>query len=456
MLTRLVTAIAFATTYTALHFAITAAEDFQAHQRFREAPARATALLDALPNDAEAHADFLYENAPFLGETRDLLGPPLTTVPPGFADSLITAVHADQAALRRELDESTAPLPGWSLAAAMTIAAAVALRRRRHRAADGLAAFVGTHARRRPWWWRPVFLTTSGLGLALVVAGFLTGQLALRSNSFPFGARIATVVGGVAALLGGLLVLRYSRPRSARDAVRALRADGRRPVLYLRAFDDDHTAAKVDNAPSVGTTGLMLHTREEQLADALHAFGPVIAVGRPGEPLPLLGAARFYLPDAEWQDGVARLMDEARLVVLRLGSGEGLWWEVERAHATQPPRKLLLLLTDDPGPAARLADLVGSGPLLAGVVPGNALASAAVAFDDDWTPHVHQVSPNRHGVPAYHVAKAMQEALASVGTRKPTMAVRVNLGLLVTLGKGLLIVPVGVLGLRLARLLDLL
>jgi hypothetical protein len=40
-------------------------------------------------------------------------------------------------------------------------------------------------------------------------------------------------------------------------------------------------------------------TQEEQLVEALKPAGPVVAVGRPGERLPPVGARRIYLVDDE-------------------------------------------------------------------------------------------------------------------------------------------------------------
>jgi hypothetical protein len=48
-------------------------------------------------------------------------------------------------------------------------------------------------------------------------------------------------------------------------------------------------------------------------------IGPFVAIGRPGERLPQLGAIRLYVADPEWQEMVTRLMSEAALVVLRAG-----------------------------------------------------------------------------------------------------------------------------------------
>jgi len=89
---------------------------------------------------------------------------------------------------------------------------------------------------------------------------------------------------------------------------------GRQPVVYLRSFSDDRPAARLNGG----------RTEEEHLAAVLEPVGPFVAVGRPGEPLPELGARRMYLKDAEWKDVVERLIRSAKLVVIRTGNGPGL------------------------------------------------------------------------------------------------------------------------------------
>ena len=56
---------------------------------------------------------------------------------------------------------------------------------------------------------------------------------------------------------------------------------------------------------------------EEDLAEAVRPIGDLVAVGQPGEPLPLPGAARMYWTNDEWQDAVLKRMREAPLVIIR-------------------------------------------------------------------------------------------------------------------------------------------
>lgn len=126
-----------------------------------------------------------------------------------------------------------------------------------------------------------------------------------------------------------------TRQRDTRPLAREyLESLDRPPVVYLRSFDDDERGARIKGEL----------TEEEHLGKVLSQLGPFTAVGRPGEPLPAMGAARVYLGDDEWQAAVEKLMERARLVVIRTGRTNGLEWEVERAARLLTPERLVLLV----------------------------------------------------------------------------------------------------------------
>jgi len=104
-------------------------------------------------------------------------------------------------------------------------------------------------------------------------------------------------------------------------------------VLYLRSFQSD-----------TWMLGQGVTSEEEQLAKALRRVGELIAIGRPSEKLPLPGAVRMYVSDAEWQSAVTEHMASARVVVLRAGAGNGLFWELREAISKIPPEKLVILV----------------------------------------------------------------------------------------------------------------
>jgi hypothetical protein len=452
--------IAAVLTYVALHFVVTAGLARWDRARYEEAPARAAAFISVANRYAQGDSASLaelpairqwFEDSPRDTTTRYSIESATAagSADAYFADNLAEDIAEDQAVLDRSVGESGPAALNWAAGAAVFLLVAWVLRRRRRDSAAEIVEVVSRFVPPRPWWRRPVFLVLSGLGSALLLTGFVAGVMVFRIRDIPWSARGFILLGCVVTLIAGVLILRPSRPRSARSAVQTLRADGRKPVLYLRSFADDRTASKVDAVPGGIQNALVsIHTREEQLADSLNAIGPVVAVGKPKEPLPHLGAARFYLPYDDWRPAVLRLMELSQLIVLRLGPGEGLWWEVEQARTTQPADKLVLLIPGDrDGLAERLDEFLPTPSKLDKISSGDSWTSAVVTFDPQWTPQVYEVGPHPGvktppSTPAQHVARAMQGALAKVRPYEKSMVVRTNLSMLKTLGKGLLLIPV--------------
>ncbi|NKE57012.1 transferase [Lentzea sp. PSKA42] len=459
-MTRLVTAIAAVVGYVALMLAITAGIELRERNAFHDAPTQYASFVAALDSGSatgtRAVARWFREHAPSSSRASasislgaDAAEDGETDLARRFTDDVAAKIEQDQRALDEKSARAWSRAVPWLVAGAILTAATLFLRHRRRAANAEVVELVDQYVPPRPLWRRPVFLVVSGIGYTLLVGGFFAVVAATRANELPWAARGFLLAGGVVALPAAYFVLRYSRPRAARGAAQALRADWRKPVLYLRGFGDDPDAAVVDELPGALSAGLLsIHSREEHLIGALGAFGPVVAVGRPGEQLPHLGAARFYLPGDDWQSGVLRLMELSQLIVLRLGDGEGVWWEVDQARATQPPRKLVLLIPGDrPDLAERLDAHLPIPARLdkAGTLPGR-WTSAVVVFDTDWTPRVQPVGPfpgekNRNGAPVFYVARAMQQALRSIGAHKRAMGLRINSHMLAVYGKVLLLVP---------------
>lgn len=141
-------------------------------------------------------------------------------------------------------------------------------------------------------------------------------------------------------------IWRRSRQQEAPDAAEAMRRDPRPPVLYLRSFRDDDEAV-LDDGSGLKRRAMQLARRatpEEELADILDRAGPLVAIGKPGEPLPELGAARLYVAHDQWQQRVMALMAQAQLVVVRVGTSPGVLWEIEQALATLPRQRLVLVI----------------------------------------------------------------------------------------------------------------
>jgi hypothetical protein len=127
---------------------------------------------------------------------------------------------------------------------------------------------------------------------------------------------------------------------------------------------------------------------EEQLAGVLRRFGPMIAIGRPGESVAAGGAVRAYLSDDNWQDFVLGNIDRAQLVLLQIESTEGTWWEFGQCVRRIPPERLLLMLTAKFGSQQRYDEMrVLAERTLGLVLPRNMGDAAFLYFDPDGTVH---------------------------------------------------------------------
>jgi hypothetical protein len=184
-----------------------------------------------------------------------------------------------------------------------------------------------------------VVMTGIGLkrtGIALIVlGGLLYGALGGVDSDNPTVLLTAPLM-----MMVGVLIYFRGRQQAARAVAESssARPGGSKPdVLYLRSFKSD---------PATSFKKLMsgFTTEEEQLAEVLRPFGDLVAIGRPGEPLPLPGAVRMYATEAEWKELVLNRMRSASLVVIRAGAGPGLAWEVREAFATLKPKQLVILV----------------------------------------------------------------------------------------------------------------
>ena len=227
-------------------------------------------------------------------------------------------------------------------------------------------------------------------------------------QSKPTSSAQAMLGGVVSALLGlwflalGARRFAIARQHMATGADEVLSTDPRPAILYLRSFiQDEQRAPGEPDQPShmfrpadrVVLPGFWLNRRhmtfEEMLCNAMRRSAPVIAIGRPGEQLPRLGASRKYVPSHSWQAEVLRMFGATRFTCLVLGSSEGLQWELNAVLHQGNPRKVLLVFPQNANPQSTWASLrdailplVGKGELPPGV-PGRTLA---VVFAKDWRP----------------------------------------------------------------------
>jgi hypothetical protein len=205
----------------------------------------------------------------------------------------------------------------------------------------------------RRWWYsseRPAASLIWTLLALLAYASVYAWGLVLLAFSFGMG-RLIFIRFKVGLIIApklrwaGQLGLKSRRVRSL-SAKTVRSSDPRPPVLLLRSFRDDNQL--IDSSNTHWLTFSRLHTLEEHLTDDLWKWGPVVAIGRPGESLPPSGAAREYVEHDHWQNRVDTLLAEALLVVMVAGQTEGLRWEFRRMMDSCRDRLMLVLPNDDP------------------------------------------------------------------------------------------------------------
>jgi hypothetical protein len=139
-------------------------------------------------------------------------------------------------------------------------------------------------------------------------------------------------------------IKRLYQPRAEAVVARATR----RPILFLRPFSLD--ALPISRIGDTWrsylwvTSWLDKRTFEEYLTDTFRDLGPVIAIGRPGEEVGLLGAAREYADDASWRDLVLRRASASQFVIMEVDATPGVEWELEEVSKLVGLQRVLIVL----------------------------------------------------------------------------------------------------------------
>jgi hypothetical protein len=128
----------------------------------------------------------------------------------------------------------------------------------------------------------------------------------------------------------------------------------------------------------------VFHSPEQNLTEVLSEIGPVVAIGRPGEKLPPLGAARLYVCGDDWQTEVRSLLADPALVVLRLGSTEGFHWEVRHVFENLNPQRVLIDIPIKDSHWQQFSDF--SNSILPVRLPARKPNARFLVFDDGWQP----------------------------------------------------------------------
>ncbi len=189
-----------------------------------------------------------------------------------------------------------------------------------------------------------------------------------------------------ATLVGAYAGWWYRRAARQPNVLATLKTDERPPALWLRSFAEEAKWYRF----------LQTTTFEQVVAGVLSAVGPIIAIQRPNERYPQIGAGKIVVPTMRWQEVVLHLLRSAGFVTITVTSmTDGVLWELKQAFAHVDPHRLLLLVR---GPVYRdLADR--SGRLFPKPLPMrddfvlNRFGLLFVQFADDWSPCVRMDPP---------------------------------------------------------------
>jgi len=154
----------------------------------------------------------------------------------------------------------------------------------------------------------------------------------------------------VSPVIGGY-ILSFAQRNVHWSITQLLQADGRAPILFLRAFKDDQIQLQNVKLSLIGRTGRWLDgigDLDRLLLQEGTTYGPVVAIGNPSDRFPPYGAARGYFDDKTWRAAVADLAGNALAIVICLDRTEGIWWEVGHiARLGYLPKTLFLIHPKD-------------------------------------------------------------------------------------------------------------
>lgn len=145
-------------------------------------------------------------------------------------------------------------------------------------------------------------------------------------------AHITEAVVAAAGLLVASTVVEDVRASLMAAARTRARRRGERHVLYLRSFGDDDLWVRSPWLQRDGLAQLYWRRRElfeDVVARGFSQVGPVVAIARPGTGQRDLGAARDAIVTDDWLSAVRRYMEGAALVVVVLGTSDGLLKELD-------------------------------------------------------------------------------------------------------------------------------
>lgn len=101
--------------------------------------------------------------------------------------------------------------------------------------------------------------------------------------------------------------------------------------LYLRSFETDSSPRS-----------------EKMICGEFGRLYETYAIGNPNTVLQPLGVRRIYASDNEWQEAVSRLMEGARIIIMRCAETEGAMWEINRLFSRPELLAKCVWIVDSP------------------------------------------------------------------------------------------------------------
>jgi hypothetical protein len=257
---------------------------------------------------------------------------------------------------------------------------------------------------------------------AAIIIAFIAAGLQRLALIHGMPVEIATIGFIVGFPVSGLAIWFVIAARRAAipDAESVRKSDLRPSVLYLRPFADDDAGERGQG--SMAEVFGPVIPFERSIVNVLRSLGPVVAIERPGEYLPALGAARLRIPHENWQRVVKDELQKAKIVVVRCGVSRGVLEELEMIdQVVEPTRLYLYFPLQEKDRLRRWREML---PILERHL-GHALPAtwetAFLSFREDWTAERIQI-PARDGGFWVGGASDSYDALLVVARADPTRA----------------------------------
>lgn len=238
---------------------------------------------------------------------------------------------------------------------------------------------------------RNIIRTPRSLGWVGVAALLLFGTvtvLSLLQNG------TIIMLGSSVAFGGVVFCWRRANQYALMTAVKSSHLDSESFTLFLRSFIDEDVEVPGNTLSMTLLSLLFLSHRnaksmrlEELIARVVWPFGKLVALGRPGEELPQIGALRLKVsPSDDWQATVERLIARATHVLIATGISTGVKWEFGAFDRPENRLKLSLIIPPEDHPEASWKIFAGKHPELLTYSDDELARALAMRFDQRGSP----------------------------------------------------------------------